>query len=81
MQKTKRIPVGIFVFVSLLTFVPNVYSASKYDVNTLRANLLSAYDRHVRPVTNQTDAINVSVGLRMLALQEFDEVREKFSFL
>ena len=81
MQKTKRIPVGIFVFLSLLTFVPNVYSASKYDVNTLRANLLSGYNRHVRPVTNQTDAINVSVGLRMLALQEFDEVREKFSFL
>ena len=81
MQKTKRIPVGIFVFVSLLTFVPYVYSASKYDVNTLRANLLSGYNRHVRPVTNQTDAINVSVGLRMLALQEFDEVREKFSFL
>ena len=81
MQTTKRISVDILVFISLLTFVPNVYSASKNDVKTLRANLLSSYDRHVRPVTNQTDAINVSIGLKMLALQEFDEVNEKFSFV
>ena len=81
MQTTKRISVDILVFISLLKFVPNVYSASKNDVKTLRANLLSSYDRHVRPVTNQTDAINVSVGLKMLALQELDEVHEKFSFV
>ena len=68
-------------FSALMKNVPNVNGATLQEAKTLRADLLNGYDRSVRPIVNQSEYINVSIGLGMIALQEFDEVLEKFSFV
>ena len=49
------------------------------DSKTLRKDLLDGYDKFVRPVENQTKPVDVSVFFSLVALQDFDEVQEKFS--
>ena len=81
MRETNLV-LNFVIFLSISTSIfPTINSASMDEVKTLRANLLSGYDKYVRPVRNQTDIVNVHVGLSMIALQEFDEVLEKFSFV
>ena len=49
------------------------------DSKTLRRDLLDGYDKFVRPVENQTHPVDVNVYFSLIALQDFDEVQEKFS--
>ena len=49
------------------------------DSKTLRRDLLDGYDKFVRPVENQTHPVDVGVYFSLIALQDFDEVQEKFS--
>ena len=83
-MKTTNTPflaMHMVIFIPLMSLAPNVYSASINEVKTLRSNLLSDYDKCVRPVINQTESVKVRIALSMVALQEFDEVNEKFSFV
>ncbi|KAH3698551.1 hypothetical protein DPMN_086080 [Dreissena polymorpha] len=49
------------------------------DTKTLLRDLLSEYNKNVRPVRKQDDTINVTVQMYVKSIQEFDEVSEKFS--
>ena len=71
----------ILLLSTFILYLPNINGASVDNVKTLHADLMYGYNRYVRPVTNQTKAVNVYVGLSIIALQEFDEVHEKFSFV
>ena len=42
-------------------------------------DLLDGFDKFVRPVENQTKSVDVYVFFLFVALQDFDEVQEKFS--
>ena len=71
----------ILLCVCLMITIQHGRSATIDEVIALRSSLLSGYDKFVRPVTNQSDAVDVDIGLQIIALQEFDEVEEKFSFV
>ena len=56
-----------------------IHSASLDEAKTLHSNMTSGYNKYVRPVTDQTQPVAVQVSLSVIAIQEFDEVLEKFS--
>ena len=58
-----------------------IEAATLQDAKTLQADLTNGYNKRLRPVLNQDDKVTVNVGLVMVALQEFDEVLEKFSIV
>ena len=62
-----------------LEFTLFVESATLHDAKTLQVDLTNGYNKRLRPLQNQDDRIEVSVGLVAVALHEFDEVLEKFS--
>ena len=64
---------------SILSGLLNVSYASLEDAKALHANLMTNYSKYVRPVEDQTKAIDIQVHLSAIAIQEFDEVLEKFS--
>jgi hypothetical protein len=51
------------------------------DTKTLTSDLLSDYNINVRPIANQSLAVNVSIEAYIKSIQEFDEVQGKFSFI
>ena len=64
-----------------LQWVTRSNGATLNDANNLHANLTSGYNKIVRPVNNQSDAVEVDITLYLIALQEVDEVLERFSFV
>ena len=54
-------------------------AATVQDAKTLQVDLTNDYNKRVRPVQNQSDRVDIQVGLAVIALQEFDEVLGKFS--
>jgi hypothetical protein len=51
------------------------------DTETLHSNLFKGYNRNVRPIYDQSKAIDVNVTMYIKSIQEFDEVKEKFSYV
>ncbi|XP_052245789.1 acetylcholine receptor subunit alpha-like [Dreissena polymorpha] len=49
------------------------------DTKTLLRDLISNYNKNVRPVHNQSESVNVTVQLNVKSIQEFNEVSEVFS--
>ena len=78
MDKTYLALIIVSVCLKPITFVG---AASLQDAKRLQADLANGYNRRLRPVQNQDDPVNVSVALVAIALQEFDEVLEKFSIV
>ena len=54
-------------------------AATLHDAKTLQWDLTNGYNKRIRPVQNQSDRVDIQVGLSLIALQEFDEVLGKFS--
>ncbi|KAK3101434.1 hypothetical protein FSP39_003556 [Pinctada imbricata] len=50
-------------------------------VEKLRSDLLTGYEPSLRPGTDQSIPLNISVGLSMTLLREFDEVTSSFSMI
>lgn len=69
----------IWILVIFLLSSSNVY-ADMTGTKALISNLLYDYDTDVRPIKNQFSAIAVNVTAYIKSIQEFDEVKEKFSF-
>ncbi|KAL3841373.1 hypothetical protein ACJMK2_019531 [Sinanodonta woodiana] len=65
----------IVVYCIILT----VYGQTISDYKTLIRQLSNNYDNSVRPVVDQSQPVSLSIALDLLAIQEFDEVLEKFS--
>ena len=66
------------LFIIVLTWTPGS-SQSLNDAKALRRDLLDGYDKFVRPVENQTQPVDVNFFFALIAVQDFDEVQEKFS--
>ena len=49
------------------------------NAKSLHADLLDGYNKLVRPVWNQSDTIDVYFYFSLVAIQDFDEVKEHFS--
>lgn len=49
------------------------------DAKQLYNDMLSNYSKYVRPIRKQGDPVNVYITLAAIAIQEFDEVLERFS--
>ena len=54
-------------------------NATLDDAKQLYNDMMSNYSKYVRPVHKQQDVVNVYISLAAVAIQEFDEVLEKFS--
>ena len=54
-------------------------SGTLKDAKQLQSDMLVNYSKYARPVTNQEDPVYVFVSLAAIAIQEFDEVLERFS--
>ncbi|XP_060589522.1 acetylcholine receptor subunit alpha-type unc-63-like [Ruditapes philippinarum] len=61
-----------------LSFLSNytVNCGTINDTKTLTSDLLSDYNINVRPIANQSLAVNVSIEAYIKSIQEFDEVQE-----
>ena len=59
--------------------VPDTTGATLDVAKDLHTNLTSGYNKYLRPVMNQSEAVNVTFILSLIALQELDEVLERFS--
>ena len=55
--------------------------ASYENVTDLYKNILSGYDKRVRPRVKQTDFVTVTFLFRILGITEFDTARQKLSIL
>lgn len=52
------------------------------DIENLRQLLLSNYNTEdIRPPHDQTQAVTINVTFHLVAIQDFDEVRGKFSVI
>ena len=49
------------------------------EAKSLQAMLKSGYNKFVRPVKNQSSTVKVNITMAVSALQEFDEVLQRFS--
>ena len=74
-----NLPKVLFIVIICHKFTAIVETATLQDAKTLQADLTNGYNKRLRPLQNQDDQIEVSVGLVAIALQEFNEVLEKFS--
>ena len=57
----------------------NVGCQSIENAKSLHADLLDGYSKLVRPVWNQSDTVGVYFYFSLVAIQDFDEVKEHFS--
>jgi hypothetical protein len=56
-------------------------SANVSEVETLYSDLLSGYNKYVRPLTSTNEPIYVNVSFSLMGIKEFDEVNGKFSII
>ncbi|XP_053374233.1 acetylcholine receptor subunit alpha-like [Mercenaria mercenaria] len=72
----------IILHIYLLVFCMDIVSCGTInDTKTLISDLLSDYNINVRPIANQSQAVNVTVQAYIKSIQEFNEVEGKFSFI
>ena len=71
----------VCVSLVFLVFSKETMAGTLNDTNTLLANLLKDYNTNVRPVENQSLPVYVSIQPYVKSIQEFDEVKEMFSFV
>ena len=68
----------MWTFLALLLYT-NVSCQTIEDAKSLHADLLNGYNKFVRPVRNQTETVDVYFYFSLVAIQDFDEVKEHFS--
>jgi hypothetical protein len=59
----------------------SAFSANITEVETLYTNLLSGYNKYVRPLTSTNDPVYVNASFSLVGIKEFDEVNGKFSVI
>lgn len=62
----------------LLWWLPSAQEAD--DLKRLFDDKIWSYNPYIRPVLNQTDQMNVTLQLHLVAITNFDEVSENLSF-
>ena len=73
----------IFYFALIVTYCLhfNVYVHSINDTSRLMADLMSGYDKRVRPIVNQEDSVRVDISVSILYVQDLDEIKGKLTFV
>ncbi|KAL3843077.1 hypothetical protein ACJMK2_021077 [Sinanodonta woodiana] len=56
-----------------------VYGQTMNDSTKLIEDLLKGYDKMIRPTDDQSTPVSLNISMDLVAIQEFDEVLEKFS--
>ena len=69
---------NILICLSLAAFVS---CQTMLDTHNVLSELMSDYDKRVRPAADQSQPVYVNVSLNLIAIQEFDEVSEKLSIV
>jgi hypothetical protein len=59
----------------------SAFSANITEVDTLYNNLLSGYNKFLRPLTSTNGPVYVNVTFSLVRIKEFDEVNGKFSVI
>ncbi|XP_045190911.2 acetylcholine receptor subunit alpha-like [Mercenaria mercenaria] len=67
--------------VLIFVYVGQDDCASINDTNVLLRNVMKEYNKNVRPVNNQNDAVHVNASLSIISIQELDEIRGIFSIM
>ena len=62
------------LFIEIFTLV-FVRGQTIQDMDTLLTNLTTGYNKLIRPVTNQRDAVDVSIHYDVMGIQDIDEVK------
>jgi hypothetical protein len=62
-------------------FMDSAFSANLTEVETLYTNLLSGYNKYVRPLTTTNDPVYVNASFSLIGIKEFDEVNGKLSVI
>ena len=70
---------ALILFYFLGTILIKVRCGSLKDVKDLHTDLLKDYDKHARPVKDQDDTVKVYLSFAAVAIQEFNEILERFS--
>ncbi|XP_048727570.1 neuronal acetylcholine receptor subunit alpha-2-like [Ostrea edulis] len=69
-------------YVSLcVMLMDGVLSANITEVETLYSDLMSSYNKYVRPLTSTSDPMYVNATFHLVGIKEFDEVNGKFSVI
>ncbi|XP_045174641.2 acetylcholine receptor subunit alpha-like [Mercenaria mercenaria] len=71
----------ICIAVLIFVYVGQDDCASINDTNFLLRNVMKEYNKNVRPVDNQNEAVHVNASLLIISIQELDEVRGIFSIM
>ena len=79
MSEGKSVLILRFVLLYSAFLFQNIGTATIDDARELHSYLLTDYNKYIRPVKQQSDQVVVNISMTMIALQEFDEVLEKFS--
>lgn len=69
----------LFIYVTVIIFVAYINAGTLSDKKTLYDFLLTDYNKEIPPVTQQSDYVSVQIALNIVALNEIDEVLEKFA--
>lgn len=69
-----------FVLVHMF-LLSRTFSQTINDTETLHSELFKGYNRNIRPIYDQSKAIDVNVTMYIKSIQEFDEVKEEFSYV
>ncbi|XP_053384656.1 neuronal acetylcholine receptor subunit alpha-6-like [Mercenaria mercenaria] len=72
---------AFFTILFMLSYVKLNNCASINDTNILLRDLLKVYNKNVRPVENQKNAVHVNTSLLIVSIQELDEIRGIFSVM
>ena len=73
--------VSVVLFLGLFHVIKETDCATLNDTKTLYDDLMTDYNKYIRPIQNQSSVIFVDITLTAIALQEFDEVLERFSIV
>ncbi|XP_048727569.1 neuronal acetylcholine receptor subunit alpha-6-like [Ostrea edulis] len=71
----------IHYFTVSVIFTDFAFSANITEVETLYTNLLSGYNKYVRPLTSTSVPVYVNATFSLVGIKEFDEVNGKFSVI
>ncbi|XP_062592342.1 acetylcholine receptor subunit alpha-like [Saccostrea cucullata] len=67
----------VFLTVISMCFIRNVFCASAANVAQLTQDLLTNYDKRVRPLVDQSRAVQLDISFNLCGINSVDEVAEK----
>ncbi|KAL4222802.1 hypothetical protein ACF0H5_018842 [Mactra antiquata] len=71
----------ISLVVLILGFLNTCRTETIDNTRALTSDLIANYSRVIKPKRNQSEPVEVSIGLQLLSIFEFDEVQEKLSIM